>query len=85
MKIDKHFILFHTADGCARMIEASPSWRVTPTITVPLQYPPRARDWMNEELIDDDLLAPPNRKFQLMSEEILKDGQSKVYTYREIR
>lgn len=85
MRINKHFILFHTADGCARIMEAAPTWRPTPTITVPLSYPPRARDWMNEDLTDDDLLPPPNRIFQLMTEEPLKDGESMVYTYREIR
>lgn len=78
----RSFILFVTADGCSRIVAAGANWNVPPTLRLPLAFPPRLVDWINDA-------TPPeimeSRSYRLDAEEVLDDQITRIYTYREIQ
>jgi hypothetical protein len=82
-KTKVNFIYFHTACGCYKMVPASPQWRPTPYITVPLEVPTQVLDWVSNTELDLSS-TQPIRKFRLDAEEWLQDGETRMFTYREI-
>jgi hypothetical protein len=78
------YVNFVTGCGCSRMEVAVPDWAAPASIVMPVVFPPKAFDWVNTQT--DAMMEPPKlkeRKFVLSSEELMKDGQMKIYVYRE--
>ena len=78
-----NFIYFQTACGCQRMVPATPRWGPEPMINVPLSFPLAVHDWINDPT--DDSIKPhiAVRRFRLEREEVLEDGFTRIFTYRE--
>jgi len=79
------YVNFITACGCSRMEVAVPDWKAPPSIKMPLQFPPKIMDWVNtptDSVLETQVMR--ERKFQLNSEEVMKDGQMKIFIYREV-
>jgi len=85
-KREFNFIYINTADGCVRMILASPTWDPLPNIILPLVFPPEIKDWVQEEIRDDQVsYIASTRRYRLEREDIMQDGKTKLFTYREMR
>ena len=78
-----NFLYFHTACGCYKMVPASPHWRPEPYIVVPLDVPTQIVDWTSGNEYDTSPQTPV-RRFRLETEEWLKDGETRMFTYREV-
>lgn len=77
----RDYIMFITADGCSRIVQAGANWNTPPTIAFPLMFTPKIMDWVNEDQNSVPIIR--SRNFRLHSEEILEDSETRIFTYRE--